>query len=63
MQQVDELDAVSGVHDEGMRRYETKYRLGYSPSDATILEMATLKTQCTLVPCVAGATLHQSQCK
>lgn len=43
MQQVDELDAVSGVHDEGMRRYETKYRLGYSPSDATILEMATLQ--------------------
>ena len=42
MQQMEKLDATSAVHDKGLRMHKTKNRLGNGPSDAVVVEMATL---------------------
>ena len=58
---MDKLDAMSDMHDEGVRRHKSKNRLGHSPSDAVVVEMAALdKTHCTLMLYAAGTTLHQT---
>ena len=44
-QQVDKLNAMAAVDDKGVGRYQGKQRLGDSPSDASILKVAALRTQ------------------